>query len=105
MGETWFEKETENFEQLPSVKIKDGETVEMKFLDTGRTVFTENGDRIIFSVEVKGEKMSFWLNPKNFTLRDPLAALMREKKLVNAVVKVKREGLGKKSTKYFVVKG
>ena len=102
-NEKWFEKETENFEQLPSMKWKDGETKELKFLDAGRQVMSENGERIIFAVQVGEEKMSFWLNPKNFTLRDPLAALMREKKLVGSTIKIKREGMGKKNTKYFIV--
>lgn len=90
------------YEKLESLKIKDGDNVELTFLDEERLTPTQNGERVLFVVEVRGQKYNWWVNPKSYSLLRGIAVCAKNGKITNVKVKVKRTGSGRNDTRYEV---
>jgi len=94
-----------------TLKIQDGETKQVVFMDEGeKRTHADFGDSIVFEVETKEfdedkieqvVKKNFYVNPNNYALLKQLKALG---KLTGQVVKISRTGSKKSDTRYAVEK-
>jgi hypothetical protein len=99
----WKEDVRDEFtgERVPGLKVKDGENMKVKFLDEGNRILTKFGYRILFNVEVAGEKKPFFVNAKNFRFLRQLKGVGR---LSGATLEISRTGAGQTDTVYTVKK-
>ncbi len=84
----------------PKLKIQDGEQVEVTFLDEGKVIDSlDYGKAILFSVQVKGEEMVWFVSTKKFSL---LREIAHNKPVVTKVARVTRIGKGKADTRWSI---
>lgn len=85
----------------PKLKFQDGETKEITFLDEGRKYkHPDFKPCVIFTVEYKGEKHTWFVNAEAYGLLNQIKDLGQ---LKGKKVKVTRHGTKKSDTRYDVV--
>ena len=83
-----------------TLKILDGETKNVVFLDEGeKRTHPDYGTSIVFNVEHEGEEMNFYVKVNNYSL---LKQLKEIGKLTGVPVKISRVGAKKSDTRYTV---
>jgi len=84
------------------LKIADGETERIVFLDEGeKRTHVDYGTSIVFTIEHNGEEKVFYVNAQNYTLLKQIKELG---KITGTAVKIKRKGKRKSDTRYFIEK-
>jgi len=84
------------------LKIADGETVEVIFLNEGeKRTHADYGTSIVFEVEHNKEEKVFYVNAQNFALLKQIKELG---KLVGTPAKISRTGSKKSDTRYTIEK-
>ena len=85
-----------------TLKILDGETKKMVFLDEGRkNTHADFGTSIVFKVEHEGEVMNFYVRDNNFSLLKQIKELG---KITGIAVEISRVGEKKSDTRYTISK-
>jgi len=95
------EEKSKNYEETfpPSWKAPEGTTI-IKFLtDERKTQQTEEGPRKILNIEVNGQSVSFWINPKNPIYSKIVAEGVKRKTLIGVKASLTRIG-EQKATRY-----
>ena len=86
----------------PTLKILDGETKIVKFLDEGnKKTSVDYGTSIVFNVEYGGEEMNFYVKENNFSL---LKQIKEIGSLVGVSANISRKGSKKSDTRYTIEK-
>lgn len=84
-----------------TLKILDGETKKVIFLDEGKkNVHADFGTSIVFKVEHESEEMNFYIKENNFSLLKQIKELGT---LVGKVTEISRVGKQKSDTRYTIV--
>ena len=85
-----------------TLKIQDGETKKVVFLNEGvKRTHSDFGDSIVFEVNCAEEQFNFYVNPNNYALLKQLKELGT---LTGQVVNISRVGAKKSDTRYTVEK-
>ena len=83
-----------------TLKVLDGETKSVIFMDEGRKfVHSEYGESIVFEVNEDSESKNFYVKPNNYSLLKQIKELG---KLIGVRVKISRVGSKKSDTRYTV---
>ncbi len=86
----------------PTLKILDGESKTVKFLDEGtKKISVDYGTSIVFNVEHGGEEMNFYVKENNFSLLKQVKELGS---LVGVSANISRVGSKKSDTRYTIEK-
>lgn len=90
-----------------TLKIKDGETVDFKFLNNGiKKESIDYGNSVAFQVEVKGAEMTFYVKSNNFDLLGQIKeiAKLNNNSLVGLDARISRKGSKRSDTRYTIVR-
>ncbi len=86
----------------PTLKILDGESKTVKFLDEGnKKTSVDYGTSIVFNVEFGGEEMNFYVKENNFSLLKQIKELGS---LIGTTANILRVGSKKSDTRYSIEK-
>ena len=93
----WRNEVTELHEKL---KVTDGESKKIKFLDEGIKFKNQYGTSIVFNVETEGQKYTWYVNTQSVGL---LASIKRmDIPLTGKEATLSRTGVGKSDTKWIL---
>jgi hypothetical protein len=93
------QQQSQQYEKLPKISVKDGEVVTFKILDEGKKVKTKFGESILFVVEHNQARQYWWVKTNQYAILTPL---VKNKPLTGRTLQIMRMGSTKDDTRYSV---